>query len=128
MGIIGMFRRPIWIRRWGENGREDFQMRLNVQPLTADELQALPEGLRKTKRLKAWGPSLLTVADQETERRGDWIYYCGTWYECVSCIMWDHTPLGHYESQFCQVDGSISKANLEPPGTAQKGGDADDSP
>lgn len=131
MGIIGMFRRPTWIRRWGEDGRRDFQMPLNVQPLSADELQALPEGLRKTKRLKAWGPSLLTAADQTTQQRGDWMYYGGLWYECVSCVKWDHTPLSHYESQFCQVDGSVAKANLEPPAAspappAQEGGDAGD--
>lgn len=70
MGIVGMFRRPIWIRRWGADGRHDFQMRLNVQPLRADELQALPEGLRQTKRLKAWGPSLLTAADQSHAAAG----------------------------------------------------------
>ena len=132
MGIVGMFRRPIWIRRWGADGRHDFQMRLNVQPLRADELQALPEGLRQTKRLKAWGPSHLTAADQSMQQRGDWMYYCGRWYECVSSIRWDHTPLGHYESEFCQVDGSIAASNLEPPTASpapppQEGGTAGDS-
>ena len=25
MGVIGMFRSPHWIRRWGDGGRTDFQ-------------------------------------------------------------------------------------------------------
>ena len=106
MGIVGMFRRPIWIRRWGADGRHDFQMRLNVQPLRADELQALPEGLRQTKRLKAWGPSLLTAADQSMQQRGDWMYYCGRWYECVSSRFSGNTILRHWTSTFQLIPAS----------------------
>ena len=28
MGVIGMFRSPHWIRRWGDGGRTDFQTKL----------------------------------------------------------------------------------------------------
>lgn len=128
MGVIGMFRRPHWIRRWGEGGRTDFKANLNVQPLGANDLKALPEGLRQTKRLKAWGNDKLTAGDQQTGQQGDWLYYDGRWYECVSCIAWDHTLLSHYRSEFCLVDGSVAKKNLEPPAESalEEGGGAGD--
>lgn len=128
MGAVGMFRRSHWIRRWGDGGRRDFKAKLNVQPMSSDDLQALPEGMRQTKRLKAWGSLALTAADQKLKRMGDWLYFGGRWYECVSCIRWDHTPLSHYESEFCMVDGSIAAKNLEPPGNTdeQEGGVSDD--
>ena len=128
MGIIGMFRSPHWIRRWGDNGRTDFKAKLNVQPLTANELKALPEGLRQTRRLKAWGATPLTAANQQSGQQGDWLYYDGWWYECVSCVTWNHTPLSHYRSEFCSVDRSVAKRNLEPPAEtgAEEGGDPGD--
>ena len=43
-----------------------------MQPLSADELQALPEGERKTKRMKAFSDFLFNTADQSTGCRGDW--------------------------------------------------------
>lgn len=74
-----------------------------MQPLSADELQALPEGERRTKHLKAYGDDILTTADQSTGRRGDWLFYYGRWYECVSSQIWDHTPLSHCESEFVEI-------------------------
>lgn len=129
--MIGIFRRPHWIRRWGNGARKDFKTKLNVQPMSSDDLQALPEGLRQTKRLKAWGSISLTAADQKLKKMGDWLYYGGRWYECVSCIRWDHTPLAHYESEFCMVDGSVAAKNLEPPQATpqtppEEGGGSDD--
>ena len=52
---IGIFRRPYTVRRHGKqaivNGyavsdSTDFTFKLNVQPLSSDELLALPEGER----------------------------------------------------------------------------------
>ena len=99
-----------------------------VTGLSADDLKALPEGLRQTKRLKAWGAVKLTAGDQQTGQFGDWLYYDGRWYECVSCVTWNHTILGHYRSEFCLVDGSVAKKNLEPPveNAPEEGGDAGD--
>ena len=50
---LGIFRRAFVVRRFGEenivdgygvSGYKDFITSLNVQPLSKDELQALPEG------------------------------------------------------------------------------------
>lgn len=115
MGIIGMFRRPIWIRRWGPDGRHDFKIMLNVQPLSANELKALPEGTRQDKRLKAFGSYELTATDQHSQQRGDWMYYRGRWYVCLSCILRDHTAVGHFRSEWESVSEAERPANLVPP-------------
>ena len=75
-------------------------MLLNVQPLTPDDLKALPEGERTIKRLKAFGKCKLASADEFSGTPGDRLYYEGLWYECTSSNSWDGTPLAHYESRF----------------------------
>lgn len=88
---------------YGRASYEDFDAALNVQPLSADELQALPEGERRVKRLKAYGDLIFTTADQSSGRRGDWLLYYDHWYECVSSLGWDHTLLSHCKSEFVEV-------------------------
>jgi hypothetical protein len=109
---FGIFRRMFKIRRFGEDEviegyshttYTDTMTRLNVQPLSADELLALPEGERRTKRLKAYGDLTFTTADVSTGKRGDWLLYDGRWYECVSSLNWDHTMLSHCKSEFVEV-------------------------
>ena len=125
---LGIFRRGFVVRRFGEeeivNGYgvahyEDEIASLNVQPLTTDELHALPEGERRVKRMKAFGDLVFTPADQSTGRRGDWLFYKGAmdptghWYECVSSLGWDHTMLHHCRSEFVMV--AESEAGRFPP-------------
>lgn len=124
MGVIGMFRRPHWIRRWGPDGRRDFKTALNVQPLGSNELKSLPEGARTTRRLKAYGPLELTPADQKNRQRGDWLYYRGRWYICVSCVLWDHTIVGHYCSELVEISETERSPNTDPP--AMQGGEPHD--
>jgi hypothetical protein len=106
---ISIFRHPYTIRRRGKqqivNGyaayrNTEFTVRLNIQPFSANELQALPEGERTIKRVKAYGADALISADEQNQAPGDLLYYGGAWYECTSCVHWLHTPLAHYESEF----------------------------
>lgn len=115
MSGLGVFRRNFKIRRFGKEeivdgyghtSYEDDEVALNVQPLSADEIQALPEGERRIKRLKAYSDFIFTTADQSTGRRGDWLLYYGHWYECVSSLGWDHTILSHCKSEFVEVPES----------------------
>lgn len=107
---IGIFRRAFVLRRFGEEqtvdgyGRAPYTdqvVSLNVQPLSSDELQALPEGESRNKRMRAFGDTVLTPADRSAGTRGDWLFYQGNmdpvghWYECVSSQGWDHTMLSH---------------------------------
>lgn len=94
---LGIFRRAFVVRRFGEenivdgygvSGYKDFITSLNVQPLSKDELQALPEGENTVKRMKAFGDLVFHTADRSVGRRADWLFYQGRmdteghWYEC----------------------------------------------
>jgi len=112
---IGIFRKPYTVRKYGKqeivNGYPrapytDVKLRLDVQPLSADDLQALPEGQRTVKRVKAYGKNKLTAADEYDGIPGDRLFYQGLWYACTSSVMWEHTALAHYRSEF----------TLQPPG------------
>ena len=119
-----IFRKPCTIRRFSEQeivrghavaGYTDTKTKLNVQPLSPDELQALPEGERSIKRVKAFSDYPLTAADQYIGQPGDWLFYKGHWYECKSSVQWDHTPLAHFRSEFVIVPESELEENVEPP-------------
>lgn len=122
---ITLFNKLYWIRRFGEqknikgylvSEHQDFGASLNVHPLSTDQMQALPEGQRKLKRLEAHGVAGLVVADEELNRKGDLLYYHGDWYECVSSQVWDHTILSHLNYQFVLVPSDASGSiDLEPP-------------
>ena len=118
---ISLFNKLYWIRRFGEqknikgylvSEHHDFGASLNVHPLSTDQMQALPEGQRKVKRLEAG----LVVADEKLNRKGDLLYYHGDWYECVSSQVWDHTILSHLNYQFVLVpNDAAGSIDLEPP-------------
>lgn len=93
----------------------EMQTLLNVQPINQDEIQALPEGERSVKRLKAFGDYPLTAADQYSGIPGDWLFYKGCWYECKSCVERDHTPIGHFRSEFVIVPENELVENIQEP-------------
>ena len=106
---IGLFKRPYTLRRHGEQSvtggyasapYSDITVRLDVQPFNPEEMMALPEGDRTVKRIKSFGPDRLTAADEFRGIPGDRLFYQGLWYECTSSVMWDHTILSHYRSEF----------------------------
>ena len=116
---IRIFRRLYTVRKYGKQEiidgyprapYTDVKTRLNVQPLSSDELQALPEGQRKINRVKAFGADRLTSADEHEGIPGDRLFYQGLWYECTSSVMWDHTLLGHYHSEFVVIPQSAQEA------------------
>ena len=124
-----LFRRPYTIRRHGKqtiinghavSGNKEFTARLNVQPLSADDLLALPEGERTIARVKSFGADALIAADEHSGTPGDLLFFSGKWYECKSCVHWLHTPLTHYESEFVVL---ADQAGQKPPGS---GGDTVD--
>ena len=106
---IGLFKKPYILRRHGEqtvvNGYAsaayaDMTVRLNVQPQPPDRFEGREEGDAVVKHLKSWGSARLTAADEINGIPGDCLYYNGVWFECKSSVMWDHTLLAHYQSDF----------------------------
>lgn len=122
---MDIFKKPYTVRRFGEQqfvkghataGYEDETTKLNVQPLNPDELQSLPEGERTVKRVKAFGRFPLRAADQEAGTPGDWLWYLGQWFECISSVPWDHTMLAHFRSEFVAVPEQKSSTAKPPEG------------
>lgn len=116
---IGLFKRPYvirhflpqtFVRGYATSSSQDTTARLNVQPLSANELQALPEGERTVRRVKSFGQERLISADEFTGTQGDRLFYQGYWYECKSSVEWNHTMLRHYRSEFV-----ICKEQQAPP-------------
>ena len=114
---ITIFNKKYWARRFGEQtnvrgylttSHTDFVVSLNVHPLGTDQIQALPEGERKIKRLEAHGTSVLRPSSQDRGEKGDLLYYDGEWYECISAVGWDHTILSHINYQFVIVPGDAA--------------------
>ena len=106
---IGLFKKPYTVRRHGpqkvvggyaQAPFSDCVMLLNVQPQAPDSYQGLPEGERTVKHLKTYGRNKLASADERARVPGDLLYYHGAWYECKSSVLWDHTVLAHYQSDF----------------------------
>ena len=120
--IVDIFRKKYTVRRHSKQqivrghavyDYEELQTLLNVQPLNPDEIQALPEGERSVKRVKAFGDYPLTAADQFSGRPGDWLFYKCSWYECKSCVERDHTPIGHFRSEFVIVPETELDENMQ---------------
>lgn len=117
---IRIFNKPYWIRRFTPQveykgylsaSHTDKVASLNVHPAGNETISALPEGERKIRRLEAHGEVKLLAANQETGVRGDLLLYHGDWYECVSCVYWDHTLLTHYNYEFVIVPSAEAKSD-----------------
>lgn len=122
---IRLFNKKYWVRRFGLQKEvkgylvstyRDFVASLHLHPTGTDTMQANPEGLRRVKRIEGHGETALVTADETTGRKGDMVYYCGRWYECISSQMWDRTILSHYNYLFIAVsEDSAGSTDLVAP-------------
>jgi len=117
--FVGLFKKRYTVRQYSRQTITDgyasakyaeANLLLDVQPLSPDEMQALPEGDRTVKRIKSFGGDRLTSADEFESVPGDRLFYNGQWYECVSSVMWDHTVLSHYRSEFVVLSANQQEA------------------
>lgn len=110
---IKLFNRDYLIRRFSEQHEvkgylvsdyRDFYVSLHVHPSGGEQPQANPEGIRKVKRLEAHGSDeKLLAANPATNQKGDFLYFDGDWYECISAQEWDHTILSHVNYTFVLI-------------------------
>ncbi len=107
--VLNIFKKPYTLRRFEKTelvkGRfraryTDMTVSLNVQPLSMTEVAALPDGIRRTKNIKAIGKTLIRTADENAGTLADRIYYHGEWYECIGADIWGNTPAGQTEAVF----------------------------
>ncbi len=109
---IRFFNRTYTIRRFGEQTvvrgyitaeYKDYTVSLHVYPTGSDSIQTLAEGERKITRLEAAGTDVLVASSTRDGIKGDLLYFDRDWYECVSAVRYDHTPLSHWKYSFVIV-------------------------
>lgn len=107
--VLDIFKKPYTLRRFERmeliRGRShakyiDSTVMLDVQPLSSTELMALPEGIRRSKNIKAIGRVTIRTADEKAGTLADRICYRGEWYECIGSDVWGNTPVGQTETVF----------------------------
>lgn len=121
--MLSLFKKKYIVRRYGKqsfvggyetSGYEDFVALLNVQTLTTDELQALPEGERIVRRFKAFGATALRTADITEGTKADLVYIDGAWYEVKNSNPWRHISLlSHNYVELVYVDKQPKKPDME---------------
>lgn len=130
--VLNIFKKPYTLRRFEKSelirGRSkakysDFTAMLNVQPLSSTELMALPDGIRRSKNIKAIGKVMIRTADEKAGILADRICYCGEWYECTGSDIWGNTPVGQTEAVFGLIPNVESGDILLVPGSEQDGGE-----
>lgn len=86
----------------------DFTASLHLHPASPETISSLPEGERAILRLEGHGTDVLRASNQDAGTKGDLIRYHDNWYECVSAVEYDHTPLSHWNYQFVIVPNDIA--------------------
>lgn len=124
MAGLGIFQKKYTARRYGalevEQGfmishYHHFEVSLNVQPQQPHETKANPEGERQFKKLKSFGDFQFTASDQLKQIQGDWLFYRGKWFCCISSVPWDHTMLFHCKAEWEAVAETTDEECLLPP-------------
>ncbi len=107
--VLDVFKKPYTLRRFEKTRLEkgysrarysDSTVELNVQPLSMSESVTLPDGIRRSKNIKAIGKVQIKTADDKVGILADRIYYHGEWYECMGADIWGNTPIGQTEAIF----------------------------
>lgn len=129
--VLDIFKKPYTLRRFEKaeliKGRSrakysDSTVMLNVQPLSSNELMALPDGIRRSKNIKAIGKVMIRTADEKTGILADRICYRGEWYECTGSDIWGNTPVGQTEAVFGLIPNVEAGDILLVPSVEQDGG------
>ena len=91
--VLDIFKKPYTLRRFEKTQPvkgysrarySDSTVKLNVQPLSMSELVTLPDGIRRSKNIKAIGQVQIKTADDRAGILADRIYYNGEWYEITN--------------------------------------------
>lgn len=121
---MNLFKKEYVLRKFGEqkivNGYSlspytDHITKLNIQPLSADELMALPEGDRAVKRIKGIGKADIHTVNDYKGIPADRVFYKGCWYECEGSDIRDNTKIGQTSATFVIVSKNENEELLKEP-------------
>lgn len=109
-----MFRKPLKVKRVIgkpklENGilispqATVFQIKASVQPLKANEMQALPEGRRTARAVKVYSDTELLTAGQNGQQ-ADRLKWLDREYEVVASDAYQMDVISHYRAYAVEVN------------------------
>jgi len=91
--------------RFQKGDLSKMKMLASVQPLSAKEIQLLPEGRRETDSKKVFTSERLFTNDTLAQTSADVLIYKGKKYEVHKVTDWsDHTDLPHFECVAILID------------------------
>lgn len=116
------FRNPYVLRHFGDTenvrGREKYRfdervIEADIQTSTRNNTMNT-EGANLTSRIKVWTDEQLTPTDEDSGQLGDWIYYSGRWFQCISSLFAGNTLISHWVSEFDIAPLSDPKSKTPP--------------
>lgn len=119
------FREPHEVRGYMVSGYDDTVVSIHVHPSGGDQVSDRDgAGESVARRLEGHGEVEIRISDRDTGTKADMLYFNGRWYECVSCELWFHTILTHYNYRFALVPDNAegSKIDFDPPHLEEGGG------
>ena len=100
---ISFFNREYVVRRYAEGSSyTEFNASIHLHPMEHGS-GAWPEQQGIVRQLAGHGMVPLREASLADGTKADRVFYDGRWYECVSSVFYDHTPLSHYNYSFVEV-------------------------
>ena len=111
---MSSFRKPITVTRTGQGDYNDegvwvegipaeLSVRMSVQPLRLEEMDALPEGRRSSKAVKIYAESQLLPADQGARQNADQVTWQGKQWEIVGCDPYLMGVIPHFKALAVEV-------------------------
>lgn len=90
---------------WINGGYVSVPIRASVQPASGEEVQNLPEGLRKAGAYVLFTSTPL-VCGRETDQESDTIKLFGSTYEVYSVFAWQNGVINHYRALLTRKEAS----------------------
>lgn len=88
---------------WVEGDPGTLLIKMSVQPLRLDEMDALPEGRRSSRAVKIYSDAELYPAEQAASQNADIITWLGKTWEIVGCDPYQMGVIPHYKSLAVEV-------------------------
>ncbi len=110
---MSSFKKPITVTRtapgsyvngyWQPGEPTVMTIRMSIQPLRVDEMDALPEGQRSSRAVKIYSEAELLPTDQATSQEADVITWLGKSWEVIGCAPYQMGVIPHYKAYAVEV-------------------------
>lgn len=91
---------------WVEGDESTIPVRMSIQPLRLEEMDALPEGRRSSKAMKIFADAELLCAEQSETQNADILIWQGKQWEVVACDAYQMGILPHFKALAVEVKAS----------------------